>query len=181
MNEGVYEPIYPVWISADEAQQLQFVLALDEAQRLITPGVDLAPDMKRYVERITKTRLHQPMFRARVLAAYRSRCTVCQLRHGELLDAAHIIEDSKPHGLPVVPNGLAMCKIHHAAFDSNILGVRPDLTVHIRSDVLEEIDGPMLRHGLQGMHNASLTAPRTRDARPDTDFLEERYTHFLAR
>ncbi len=100
--------------------ELQFALALDEGQRLITPGVDLSIEMRRYVERINKVRLHQPMFRARVLAAYQSRCTVCQLRHAELLDAAHIISDNQPHGDPVVPNGLAMCKIHHAAFDSNI-------------------------------------------------------------
>jgi putative restriction endonuclease len=74
-----------------------------------------------------------------------------------------------------------MCKIHHAAFDSNIMGVRPDLSVHIRQDVLEEIDGPMLRHGLQGMHNMNLTPPRAREARPDTARLEERYSAFLVR
>lgn len=130
---------------------------------------------------VYKVRLHQPMFRARVLAAYRSRCTVCRLRHSELLDAAHINADTRPHGGPVVPNGLALCKIHHAAFDSDITGVRPDLAVHIRRDVLEETDGPMLRHGLQGMHNSRLTAPRARDARPDAERLEERYADFLAR
>jgi len=41
-----------------------------------------------------------------------------------------------------VPNGLALCKIHHAAFDMNILGIRPDHVVEIRTDVLEERDGP---------------------------------------
>ena len=169
---AVYEPIYPVWIVRDERDRLQFALALDEGQRLITPGVDLSIEMRRYVERINKVRLHQPMFRARVLAAYQSRCTVCQLRHAELLDAAHIISDNQPHGDPVVPNGLAMCKIHHAAFDSNILGVRPDLSVHIRQDVLDEVDGPMLRHGLQGMHNLRLTPPRARDSQPDTNRLK---------
>jgi predicted extracellular nuclease len=40
---------------------------------------------------------------------------------------------------------------------------------------------PMLRHGLQGMHNASLTAPRARDAKPRTEWLEERYVEFLER
>ena len=177
--EGRYEPIYPVWIVADEPQQLQFVLALDEGQRLITPGLNLQPEVRRYVERINKARLHQPMFRARVLAAYSSRCAVCQLRHAQLLDAAHIIADGKPHGDPVVPNGLALCKIHHAAFDSNIMGIRPDLTVHIRQDILDEIDGPMLRHGLQGMHDHPVSGPSRRDARPDTNRLEERYEEFL--
>jgi len=133
--QSLYQPIYPVWIVGDEPNDLQFTLALDEGQRLITPGTAVSADTKRYVERTNRVRLHQPMFRARVLAAYKSRCTVCQLRHAQLLDAAHIISDTKPHGDPVVPNGLAMCKIHHAAFDSNILGVRPDLSVHIRQDI----------------------------------------------
>jgi putative restriction endonuclease len=178
--QAVYEPIYPVWIVADEPAELQFALALDEGQRLVTPGATLAMDMRRYVERTNKVRLHQPMFRARVLAAYETRCAVCRLRHASLLDAAHIIADGKPHGDPVVPNGLAMCKIHHAAFDSNIMGIRPDLSVHIRSDILQEVDGPMLRHGLQGMHNQQVQAPRAKAARPDEDRLEERYTEFLA-
>jgi putative restriction endonuclease len=180
VGEGLYEPLYPIWIVADEPQRLQFVLALDEGQRLVTPGVQLQPETKRYVERINKVRLHQPMFRARVLNAYSSQCAVCQLRHPQLLDAAHIIADGKPHGDPVVPNGLAMCKIHHAAFDNNILGVRPDLTIHIRQDILEEVDGPMLRHGLQGMHNLKVKTPRRTDARPDESRLEERYAEFIA-
>jgi putative restriction endonuclease len=31
----------------------------------------------------------------------------------------------------MVPNGLALCKVHHAAFDLNIIGVRPppDLSI----------------------------------------------------
>ncbi|QWZ09238.1 HNH endonuclease [Nocardioides panacis] len=177
---SLYQPIYPVWIVGDELQDLQFALALDEGQRLITPGTSVSEDTKRYVERTTRARLHQPMFRARVLSAYKSRCAVCQLGHVQLLDAAHIISDSKPHGDPVVPNGLAMCKIHHAAFDSNILGVRPDLSVHIRQDILDEIDGPMLRHGLQGMHNQKLTPPLVRLAQPDPGRLDERYSEFLA-
>jgi putative restriction endonuclease len=48
-----------------------------------------------------------------------------------------------------VPNGLSLCSLHHAAFDRNILGITPDLLVDIRSDILEEIDGPVLVHGLQ--------------------------------
>jgi putative restriction endonuclease len=59
-------------------------------------------------------------------------------------------------GLPEVPNGLALCKIHHSAYDVNILGVSPDYRVHIRSDVLREHDGPMLKWGLEP--SASSTA-----------------------
>jgi putative restriction endonuclease len=175
---GEYLPIYPVWIVADEPEQLQFVLALDEGQRLIEPGHALNEDSRRYIERLSKARLHQPVFRARVLAAYQSRCAICSLRHSELLDAAHILPDGHPRGLPIVPNGVAMCKIHHAAYDSNIVGIRPDLVVEVRSDILAEIDGPMLRHGLQELEGWRLHVPAARRARPDSDGLEERYETF---
>lgn len=178
---GVYEPIYPVWVVGDDPKSLEFAIAVDPAQRLITPSTDLSPAMRAYAERLTKQRLHQPVFRTQVLLAYEGRCTVCNLGHAELLDAAHIIADGKPNGLPVVPNGLAMCKIHHAAFDSRILGIRPDLTLHLRQDILDEVDGPMLRHGLQDMHNKKLMRlPTMAAARPDRSRLEERYEEFLA-
>jgi len=97
-----------------------------------------------------------------------------------LLDAAHILPDHHPQGDPIVPNGLALCKIHHAAYDSNILGIRPDCVVQLRGDVLVEIDGPMLRHGLQEMHGRGIHLPRSRADRPERSRLEERYEQFLA-
>jgi len=178
---GVYEPIYPVWVVGDNPSGLEFALAIDPAQRLVTPSLELPDDTRAYLKRLTKQRLHQRVFRAQVLLAYEGRCTVCNLGHSELVDAAHIIADGMPQGQPIVPNGMAMCKIHHAAFDARILGVRPDLTLHVRQDVLEEVDGPMLRHGLQEMHNQRLMKiPRTRASRPDGARLEERYAEFLA-
>lgn len=178
---GLYEPIYPVWVISDDPKRLEFALALDQGQRFVHPGQTLDEDSRQYVERLTKQRLHQPVFRAQVLIAYDGRCTVCNLGHSNLLDAAHIIADTKPNGQPVVPNGMAMCKIHHAAFDSKILGIRPDLTLHIRQDILNEIDGPMLQHGLKEMHNRALMKlPTVKAARPDADRIEERYAEFVA-
>jgi hypothetical protein len=43
-------------------------------------------------------------------------------------------------GDPTVSNGLALCKLHHSDFDGHILGVRPDLVVEIREDILREKD-----------------------------------------
>jgi len=174
---GVYLPRYPVWLVAEEPADHQFVVAVDQGQRVVGgPVVDAA--QRSYLERLTRLRLHQPVFRSRVLFAYEKQCSVCRLRHVALLDAAHIVPDSDPDGLPVVPNGLAMCKIHHAAYDANLIGIRPDLTVDVRADILAEIDGPMLRHGLQEMRDVKLLLPRARDARPDTARLERRYRQF---
>jgi hypothetical protein len=101
-------------------------------------------------------------------------CAICRLRHDELLEAAHILPDIHPFGEPVVPNGLALCKLHHAAFDANIIGVTPDLEVTVRLDVLQEIDGPMLQHGLQGFQGRRIHVPRADDLKPNRDFLAER-------
>lgn len=175
---ALYLPRYPVWLIADEPEELQFVVALDEEQRLIQPGNAVDAERRRYVERLTKLRLHQPVFRARVLQAYGTTCTICQLRHRSLLDAAHIIPDGQPAGDPVVPNGLALCKIHHAAFDQNIIGIRPDHRVEVRPDIRKEVDGPMLRHGIQEMHGRQITLPRERSAHPHRERLETRYEAF---
>lgn len=119
----------------------------------------------------TQRRLHQEAFRVRVLRAYSERCAVCRLRHSELLDAAHILPDGHPRGRPIVPNGLALCKLHHAAFDRHILGARPDLIIEIRRD---EHDGPMLTHGLQGFQGTRISVPRADPLRPDRELLAER-------
>ena len=88
--------------------------------------------------------------------------------------------DLRRYLMALVSNGMALCKIHHAAFDQNILGVRPDLMIEIRSDILEEIDGPMLKHGLQEMHGLRLVVPRRRADQPKRELIEERYERFRA-
>ena len=122
--------------------------------------------------------MHQQAFRERVLQAYRDHCAICRLRHRELLDAAHILADAHERGEPVVSNGLALCRLHHAAFDTNILGIRPDYVIEIRTDILEEIDGPMLQHGIQGFQNTRIQLPRHLELRPDPERLAERYDAF---
>ncbi len=92
---------------------------------------------------------------------------------------AHIKEDAEG-GEPIVPNGMAMCAIHHRAFDANVLGVRPDHVVEIRADILQEHDGPTLRHALQNLHGGLILLPRRRLERPSTALLEERYERFRA-
>jgi putative restriction endonuclease len=104
---------------------------------------------------------------------------VCRLHHEELLDASHILPDKHAQGEPWVCNGLSLCKLHHAAFDANIIGVRPDLVVEVREDILEEHDGPMLKHGLKECHERRLVVvPRQDELKPRKDFLEERYEIF---
>jgi putative restriction endonuclease len=181
VGPGTYEPVYPVWLVEEEPQLHQFVVALDDVSRdqwspFLGERSPFDP-ARRYAEATIRRRLHQPIFRDRVLIAYETQCALCRLRHRELLDAAHIREDSAG-GEPVVPNGVSMCAIHHRAFDANVLGIRPDHRVEVRHDVLTERDGPTLRYALQGLHGEVIQLPTHRGEWPDPDLLEERYERF---
>lgn len=182
VRPGVYSAIYPAYVVGDEPSRLTFKIAADASSvgdpRLMTGGAE-AP-LKAYATTTVKVRLHQQRFRLLVLGAYGERCAVCQLHHSELLDAAHILEDRDERGKPEVPNGLALCGVHHGAYDANILGIDPLKKIHIRRDILEEIDGPMLKYGLQEMNGQLIKVPRKEDLRPKADYLEERFARFRA-
>ncbi len=177
---GYYVPQWPVYLVHDNMAQLSFTLVIeDEVQRILAGELDPVEMYKRNYKTVsTIIRLHQRSFREKVMMAYKSQCSLCRLKHRELLDAAHIIADKEDHGDPIVPNGLSLCKIHHAAFDRHILGITPDYTIKIRRDILEETDGLMLKYGIQSLENNKIILPSSRKDRPDRDRLAERYEVF---
>jgi len=179
---GWYMASWPVYIVGDDPPALTFSVAVDDKQLLVTPQITETAETeirRRYVTRLIRQRLHQVAFRERVLEAYRDHCAICQLRHHELLEAAHIVADRESEGEPRISNGLALCKLHHAAFDCHIIGINPGCRVEVRLDILHEIDGPMLEHGLQGFHGSALLVPRREAWKPDPRLLEQRYERFL--
>jgi putative restriction endonuclease len=181
VDPGVYDAIFPIYLVGDAPDRLQFTMVADQTMTLGGEAPSAIAEARReYVTRAVMQRLHQQHFRRVVLRAYRERCAICRLGHTDLLDAAHILADRHPHGEPIVTNGLGLCKIHHSAFDANIIGIDPDTRVHVRGDILEEVDGPMLRHGLQEAHGSQLILPRDTGSRPNRDFLAERFADFLA-
>ncbi|MHB1169033.1 MAG: HNH endonuclease [Longimicrobiales bacterium] len=177
--QGVYAPVFPTYVTRDDPDDLAVYLVADR-EGIISPesDIELGSPLKAYVTREVKMRLHQGRFRTMVLTAYRRQCSMCRLRHLPLLDAAHIIEDRHERGLPEITNGLSLCKIHHTAFDVGILGIDPDYRIHLRQDVLDEHDGPMLRHGLQEMHGGVIQVPRSEKQRPDRELLAQRFDRF---
>jgi putative restriction endonuclease len=179
---GHYLAVWPVYIVHDNPEKLTFTVAADDPMQLGRSADDADEEIRRgYITRTVRSRIHQKTFRDRVLLAYREQCSVCRLRHANLLDAAHIVADSDPDGEPVVSNGLALCKLHHAAYDNAFFAVRPDYKVEVRADILKERDGPMLLHGLQEIHQIKIELPTSVRDRPDPKRLEVRYEAFLDR
>jgi putative restriction endonuclease len=133
---------------------------------------------RRYVMREVKARLHQSRFRHVVVKAYGRRCTICRLREPRLLDASHILPDRDERGVASVPNGLALCAIHHEAFDRDLLGISPDHRIRLSRRLLEDDDGPMLESGLKAFHDGRITLPRRAEHHPLRENLEERFARF---
>jgi len=180
---GWYKPLYPCYIVDDDpiAQRVlvapgRMVGPLDE--RDAAPLEDLLE--RRYGVREARVRLHQARFRGRVLVAYSSKCTICRLKEGRLLDAAHIVGDLEQRGEPAVENGLSLCSIHHRAFDQDLVGIAPDYRVHVSTRLLEDDDGPMLDL-LKASHHQTIELPSRRAWRPDPDRLALRFERFAAR
>ena len=185
VQPGQYLASFPVYIVGDHPEQLTFDVQVDDPIAIAPPPAesfvseDRAAIRREYITSLVRRRVHQQAFRARVIEAYRTHCAFCRLRHQELLDAAHITADAELSGEPVVSNGLSLCKLHHAAFDRHFLTVRPDYTIEVRPSILEESDGPMLIHALQGLHGQPIYLPREASLQPDRDRLEERHAAFI--
>ena len=181
-----YVAWYPVFVVGDDPASLTFTLQVDDLSASLAAaatGSRIAEDessaRRAYVTRSVRQRLHQVAFRQRVIRAYQDRCALCNLRHQELLDAAHITADSDPEGDPIVSNGVALCKLHHAAFDRFFFTIRPDYVIEVRRSILLEHDGPMLVVGLQQIHQQRIFLPRRPADRPDPSRLDRRYAQFL--
>lgn len=185
---GRYLSAWPVFVVGDNPDELYFTIAVDDTRHLglladgavavLTTGDEAEDVRRRYSTAVVRIRLHQRAFRERVLEAYKRQCAFCQLRHDELLDAAHLIPDADPNGDPAVRNGVALCALHHAAFDKYFIGIRPDYVIVIRKDLMNERDGPTLAHAIQGLHEKPMSLPRHKENFRAGDSLEMRYELF---
>ena len=186
IEPGSYLAAYPVFIVEDHPSALRFTCQVDDLSAALTPlmvghrvSEEYTEARRAYVTRAVRQRVHQALFRERVIRAYQERCALCNLRHQELLDAAHITPDNDPLGEPVVSNGVALCKLHHAAFDRLFFAIRPDYVIEVRPSILAEHDGPMLIVGLQQINLTRILLPRRLADHPDPERLERRYVEFL--
>lgn len=171
--------IWPTYVAEWSATELKARLAFGApAQVSIKADFPTAPERK-YGLRMVRQRLHQATFREAVLAAYDGRCALTGLPEPRLLDAAHIVADSDlEFGQPLVTNGLPLSKLHHAAFDANLIGIDPDCRIHISETLLSMNDGPMFEQGLKALAGRQIRQPRRDADRPDRDRLALRFTSF---
>ncbi|WP_437313102.1 HNH endonuclease [Sorangium sp. So ce385] len=158
----------------DATRKVRLSLVGAQAEAAGIPAPIPAPFSKAYTETIVKARLHQAHFRRQTLAAYQERCCICELRERPLLDAAHIVPDRLPEGVPTIRNGLARCPTHHRAYDQAILLVTEGYRVEVRGDRLAHRDSDATRRMLLDFDGRPLWLPKAEELRPDPEVLRKK-------
>lgn len=174
---GRYQAIIPTYITGWDANALKarIVFGIQDQDDYVAPE---SVSERRYALQTVKQRLHQASFREAVISAYNGRCALSGFPEQRLLDAAHIISDKDERlGQPVVPNGLPLSKIHHAAFDAHLIGIDPDYRLHVSERLLDLHDGPMLE-ALKQLDGGMLHLPNRERDYPDRGRLSLRYEQF---
>ncbi len=176
---NLYRAFLPTFVVGWDAKALKAKLAVPLPGET-TLKIPETSGERRYALREVKQRLHQDAFRAAVVVAYRGRCALSGLPEPDLLDAAHIIGDKDElMGQPVIPNGLALSKLHHAAFDAHMIGIDPDYRIHVGERLLRLNDGPQL-NALKQLDGSAIRLPTRKKDHPDRDRLDRRFVLFKA-
>jgi putative restriction endonuclease len=87
-------------------------------------------------------------FRRRVLGAYEHRCAACGVQLG-LIDAAHIVPVADTSSTDETTNGVALCKLHHAAFDRNLISFDEKYRIEVSNLEVERLMDAKLAGGIK--------------------------------
>jgi len=118
-------------------------------------------------------RARDASFRADVIQAYEHRCAVCgydaRLGGSDLaLEAAHIFWH-QAGGPDIVQNGLALCALHHKAFDRGAIGVNEkSFKIKVSADVH---GGDATREWFLRYKDRELRPPHSGKLSPDARFV----------
>ncbi|MDX2299518.1 MAG: HNH endonuclease [Xanthomonadaceae bacterium] len=131
-------------------------------------------DRKSVISQIVRRyRAHD--FRNRVLSAYGYRCAACGVQL-ELIDAAHIIPVAEPSSTDETQNGVAFCKLHHAAFDRNLISFDPQYRIEVSDRQVGRLADANLIGGLRQFQRHlrdAIILPADHRDYPNPDYIKQ--------
>ncbi len=130
------------------------------------------PDRQTVIITIAK-KLRDSSFKDRVLSAYGNSCAFCNLQL-KLIDAAHILPVAE-QGTDFTSNGLALCALHHRAYDRAFVTVNESYQIIVNERKLEEFQAVGLDGGYDAFQAALrpvIRVPPTKNDRPDAASIQ---------
>ncbi len=130
-------------------------------------------EKRQYAVTSTRRALRDISFRARVLTAYGHRCALCGVQL-KLLDGAHILPVIHADSTDETCNGVALCALHHRAYDQSLITFDPEYRTHLNPGEVDELMGMGLDGGLDQFQAALrpiLILPPDRRDRPKEEHV----------
>ena len=141
-----------------------------ELQQATDTDPQLRDDTEEYTE--SRRRARDAAFTQLVREAYDTQCAICGSERespdgNPEVEAAHIYP-KREGGSDDVRNGIALCKLHHWAFDSGWLSLTDDHEI-----LVEEAPDRNGYHEFKQLEGRQTRLPDEEEARPHSMFLEE--------
>lgn len=113
-----------------------FIKLLNQVDTLSDSDIsEVRNEERREVIAIIKRKYREADFRFRVLAAYSSRCAMCGVQL-DLVEAAHILPVAADGSTDETSNGVALCSLHHDAFDKCLISFDERYKVEVSASAL---------------------------------------------
>ncbi len=159
-----------------DAKSVSEMLSQDvENEKSFIDTASTTSELARRIEMVEIMRTYrEARFRPNVLQAYSYRCAICQCSLN-LVDAAHIVPVSHPKSTDELENGIAVCRLHHGAYDNALLGIHADYSISLNPHAIRQLDSAKLLQGLETFRTAlplAITPPASLEARPKPEFLK---------
>ena len=134
----------------DFGQSIKDLSILSEVAQ--NPEINIADIQIQNISRKTtivsvSKKLRDVSFRKRVLTAYSFHCAVCGVQL-KLVEAAHIVPVNHDNGTDETRNGLALCAVHHKAYDQSLITIKEDYSIQISSNRVIDLQNLNLSDGL---------------------------------
>jgi putative restriction endonuclease len=159
---------------ADATGVVDLIEATPEVEREFLDSAETEIQSARRYDLVETMRAYRDAkFRPAVLQAYSYRCAVCRCDL-KLVDAAHIVPISHPSSTNEVTNGLALCRLHHGAFDNALLGIQSSFRVVVNPSAVRRLHEIGLDTAIDQFRQQlpkSIHVPASIEARPAPEYL----------
>lgn len=115
-----------------------------------------------------------PNFRKKVYDAYNNKCAICGIGL-ELIEAAHIVPYSHEKGTDEIDNGIALCALHHAAYDRSLIYFDEELNILINESKMEYLEKVGLDSGIRKFEKLAfdkIQEPANHTLRPNIENIK---------
>lgn len=128
---------------------------------------------RRTVIQTVRKKLRDSSFQNRVLTAYNYQCAMCGVQL-DLVQAAHIVPVSHEAGTDQTSNGMALCALHHYAYDRGLVFVDEEYSIELNDSKITQLRSISRDEGLEEFTEAlrkMIVLPPGRLDRPHRDYL----------